>query len=145
MQVSAATAVADTTTQSADNAFSALDGQAFLQLLVAQLQNQDPLNPMNNQEFMAQLTQLSSLEKLTSINQSVQSTLAAGELGLAASLLGREIEWTDESGIVRSGVVEEVRHAADGYKLLVGDTLVALGGVTRVAAAVAEPAGTATE
>ena len=143
MQVSAATAAADTTAQSAGNAFSALDGQAFLQLLVAQLQNQDPLNPMNNQEFMAQLTQLSSLEKLTSINQSVQSSLAAGELGLGASLLGREVEWTDDSGTVRSGVVAEVRQAADGCRLLVGDTLVALGEVTRVAAA--ETAGTTTE
>jgi len=145
MQVTATSSVADTATQSQSNAFSALDGQAFLRLLVAQMQNQDPLNPMDNQEFMSQLTQLSSLEKLTSINQTMQSSLTAGELGLASSLLGRGIEWTDDSGMVRGGPVTEVRHSAGGCRLLVGDTLVALGQVTRIAATVAEPAAIATE
>ncbi len=40
----------------------------FLQLLIAQLQNQDPLNPVDNQDFIAQLATFSSLEQLTSID-----------------------------------------------------------------------------
>jgi flagellar basal-body rod modification protein FlgD len=47
----------------------------FLELLVAQLQNQDPLDPVDNQQFVAQLATFSSLEQLISINQGV-STLA---------------------------------------------------------------------
>jgi flagellar basal-body rod modification protein FlgD len=43
----------------------------FLQLLVAQLQNQDPLDPIENQDFIAQLATFSSLEQLISINQAV--------------------------------------------------------------------------
>jgi flagellar basal-body rod modification protein FlgD len=43
----------------------------FLQLLVAQLQNQDPLNPVDNQQFITQLATFSSLEQLVSINQGV--------------------------------------------------------------------------
>jgi flagellar basal-body rod modification protein FlgD len=43
----------------------------FLQLLVAQLKNQDPLNPMNAEEFAAQLAQFSSLEQLMNINESI--------------------------------------------------------------------------
>ncbi len=43
----------------------------FLKLLVAQLQNQDPLNPVQNQEFVAQLATFSSLEQLISINNAV--------------------------------------------------------------------------
>jgi flagellar basal-body rod modification protein FlgD len=45
----------------------------FLELLVAQLQNQDPMNPVDNQQFVAQLATFSSLEQLISINQGVSS------------------------------------------------------------------------
>jgi flagellar basal-body rod modification protein FlgD len=145
MQVSATSAIADTTAQSTGSAFSALDGQAFLQLLVAQLQNQDPLNPMDNQEYMAQLTQLSSLEKLTSINQVVETAFAASELGVASSLLGRGIEWADASGAVQSGVVEEVRYSDGGYRLLVDGALVSLDSITRIGENVQEPAATTAE
>ncbi len=44
----------------------------FLKLLVAQLQNQDPLSPLKNEEFVAQLATFSSLEQLISINKAVQ-------------------------------------------------------------------------
>jgi flagellar hook assembly protein FlgD len=44
----------------------------FLKLLVAQLQNQDPLSPLKNEEFVAQLATFSSLEQLVSINEGVQ-------------------------------------------------------------------------
>lgn len=48
-----------------------LGRDAFLQLLVTQLQNQDPLNPQDDSEFIAQLTQFASLEKLTEIAASL--------------------------------------------------------------------------
>lgn len=51
----------------------------FLKLLVTQLQNQDPMNPMDNQEFIAQLATFSSLEQLISINKAV--TKLAGDPG----------------------------------------------------------------
>ena len=44
----------------------------FLKLLVAQLQHQDPLNPLKNEEFVGQLATFSSLEQLITIRQSVQ-------------------------------------------------------------------------
>lgn len=43
----------------------------FLQLLVAQLKNQDPMNPISNEQFLTQLAQFSSLEQLVSINSAV--------------------------------------------------------------------------
>ena len=48
-----------------------LGSDAFLKLLVVQLQNQDPTSPQSNTEFIAQLAQFSALEQLASINQSV--------------------------------------------------------------------------
>jgi flagellar basal-body rod modification protein FlgD len=46
----------------------------FLTLLVTQLENQDPLEPLNNTEFVAQLAQFSSLEQLISIREAVESS-----------------------------------------------------------------------
>jgi flagellar basal-body rod modification protein FlgD len=58
----------DTTT---GTTHKAVDSEAFLKLLVIQLQNQDPTNPQDNTEFIAQLATFSSLEQLTSINKAV--------------------------------------------------------------------------
>lgn len=52
---------------------SSMGSDAFLKLLVIQLQNQDPTNPQSNTEFIAQLATFSSLEQLTAINKSVTS------------------------------------------------------------------------
>ncbi len=54
----------------------------FLQLLVAQLKNQDPMNPMNSEEFAAQLAQFSSLEQLMNINETLQ-----GQEGMNSALV----------------------------------------------------------
>lgn len=57
------------TTQSSD-----LDKDAFLRLLVTQLQNQDPLSPMEDREFIAQMAQFSSLEQMQNLNKTLETT-----------------------------------------------------------------------
>ena len=55
-----------------DASFSAnIDKMEFLNLLITQLQHQDPMNPVNNQEFIAQMATFSQLEQLIAINQAV--------------------------------------------------------------------------
>lgn len=68
-------AEAGSATAAPTNGPGSLGSDAFLQLLVTQLKNQDPTNPQSNTEFIAQLAQFSSLEQLTHINQAV-STIA---------------------------------------------------------------------
>ena len=58
-----------------------LDKDAFMQLLVTQLRYQDPLNPMDNQEFMAQMAQFSSLEQMMNIGSSMEKSNAHGLIG----------------------------------------------------------------
>jgi flagellar basal-body rod modification protein FlgD len=61
------------------------DQQTFLRLLVAQLQTQDPLKPMDGTEFVTQLTQFSELERLISIDGSIQSLLQVLQAGVDAA------------------------------------------------------------
>ena len=83
------------------NSDQELGRDAFLRLLVAQLQNQDPLEPVKNEAFVAQLAQFSSLEQLTLINENLADdagTEATTDVRLAVdgntavSLIGREVQ-----------------------------------------------------
>ena len=77
----------------------------FLQLLVTQIQNQNPLDPMSNEEFTAQLTQFSMLEQLEQMNsnfeadmgisQSLNNTMMLDIVGRTATVLGNGADVTD--------------------------------------------------
>ncbi|HOO34330.1 MAG TPA: flagellar hook assembly protein FlgD [Thermotogota bacterium] len=62
----------NTTNSSSDNS-NTLDKDAFLKLLVAEIQNQNPLEPMDNQKFLDQMTQFSTMEQMTNMSQSFQN------------------------------------------------------------------------
>jgi len=73
---------------------SELDKEDFLTLLVVQMQNQDPMSPMDDKQFTAELAQFSSLEQLTQINQGVAGlgeSTAHQEMVNAASYIGKNI------------------------------------------------------
>ncbi|PKK84425.1 MAG: hypothetical protein CVT49_03630 [candidate division Zixibacteria bacterium HGW-Zixibacteria-1] len=79
----------------------ALGKDDFLQLLVAQLTHQDPLEPMDDTQFIAELAQFSSLEQLQNMNESINNSLAWDYLQMqtinntmATSLIGRDIKAT---------------------------------------------------
>lgn len=83
-----------------------LGRDAFLRLLTLQLQNQDPLDPVKNEDFVAQLAQFSSLEQLTSINETLgadQSVAATDSVRIAidsntaVGLMGREVQVSTNS------------------------------------------------
>src|SRR5699024_7518208 len=86
----------------------------FMRLLVAQLQNQDPLNPMEDRDFIAQMTTFSSLEQLMNMSKSidalVQSQLVSPVIQYS-HMIGREVSYefkneeTGESEIVESKVI----------------------------------------
>jgi flagellar basal-body rod modification protein FlgD len=92
--------IADISGSSSTGQFSAITGsdslgkEDFLTLLVAQLQNQDPLNPSDPTEFTAQLAQYSSLEQLMSVNENIEnlaSTSQNQQQLSALGLMGREV------------------------------------------------------
>ncbi len=87
---------------------SELGKNSFLKLLVAQMQNQDPLNPQSNAEFVAQLAQFSSLEQMQDVNKNLGTMLTGSQLGGAGNLIGKKASWSDAQGVSQSGLVEKV-------------------------------------
>jgi flagellar basal-body rod modification protein FlgD len=85
----------------------------FLKLFVAQLQHQDPMNPMNDNEFMAQMASFSTLEQVTNL-------AAANERSATIGLIGRTVTYTDQNNVTHTGTVEKVT-TKDGKPLLTVD------------------------
>jgi flagellar basal-body rod modification protein FlgD len=86
---------------------------------------------------MSQMAQLSSVEKLQSIDQTLSASTVAGELSLGASLIGKQVQWLNADGEPQLGTVTEVAHSADGTALQIGDQRVPLASLVRIAAAAA--------
>ncbi|MCS7255672.1 MAG: flagellar hook capping FlgD N-terminal domain-containing protein [Thermomicrobium sp.] len=111
MSVNGIAAGSPTTTSSTGNTGPVgpggrLDKQAFLMLLVAQLKNQDPLNPMQDREFIAQLAQLNALEQLQQLNETIAAMAQHAALGQVASYLGKVVSGLERSsGELVSGTV----------------------------------------
>ncbi|SHE59487.1 flagellar basal-body rod modification protein FlgD [Thermoanaerobacter uzonensis DSM 18761] len=105
-----------------------LGKEDFLKLLVTQLKNQDPLNPMDDKEFIAQLAQFSTLEQMQNMNNSFNSIRAI-------NLIGKSITANiNENGNVRTvmGKVDAIYKQNGEYFLEVGNVDVPLDAVTSV-------------
>jgi flagellar hook assembly protein FlgD len=117
---------------------SAGDIQAdYMRLLVTQLQNQNPLEPLDNNEMASQLAQFSQLQQLESMNSSFAKVLAATERTYANSLIGREVSFISQTDTgtadIASGIVEQVINTVDDEIMLVAsDQTVALQDVISV-------------
>jgi flagellar basal-body rod modification protein FlgD len=109
----------------------------YMKLLITELQNQNPLEPMDNSEMASQLALFSQLQQLESMNSNFASVLATTERTYAGSLIGKEISFmtktTDAAQEIASGVVQEVHNDVDGEILLsVGDFTIGLDDVLTV-------------
>ncbi len=106
-----------------DSKSATLNYESFLKLLVAQMKNQDPTEPMDAAQQMAQLATFSQVEQTIKTNKNLESLLQRTSLQEANSVIGRTV--TSEDGKV-TGVVKEVTLYNDGIvaKLDSGEKLV---------------------
>lgn len=129
----------DTTQAITNAAKDTLGKDAFLQLLVTQMRYQDPLDPMDNGEYLSQLAQFSALEQMTNVAEglsnimdvvnNIDTSLLVGQL---TSMIGQGVQWETEEGkamegsikavSIADGIPSIVAEAADGkqYKVLIG-------------------------
>lgn len=114
-----------------DGSPNGLGKNDFLKLLLAQLSNQDPLKPLEDKEFIAQLAQFNTLEQMQQMNTHMLDLLAGMSLAEGSNLLGRFVEAGSISGVVNSvamvGGKAQITLATDK-----GNIQVALAQVTRV-------------
>jgi flagellar basal-body rod modification protein FlgD len=96
---------------------SSLGKDDFMKILVAQLQAQDPLAPMEGQEFASQLAQFSSLEQLTNVNSNLEASQAL-DLALsnsaALALIGKNVDAPGNTFDLKAGEVETISFSLDG-------------------------------
>lgn len=105
--------------QNAKTAGSSDMGQdAFLQLLMAQLKNQDPLNPTDSNQFMSQQAQFTQISELQKLNKSVASS---NQMMQASTLIGKDVSLTDPNDATKtiSGTVSEAKINSSGASVVV--------------------------
>ncbi len=113
MAVDAVAGAASAQTQSASAAAAdraTLDYDSFLQLLIAEMRNQDPTEPIDSTEYVAQLATFSQVEQTIQTNARLEELLKASSISQAGSLIGRTV--TSADGTV-SGVVQQVEITDD--------------------------------
>jgi flagellar basal-body rod modification protein FlgD len=94
----------------------------YMKLLVTQLQNQNPLEPLDNNQMAAQLAQFSQLQQLENMNSSFAQALQMSQQNYAASLIGKNISYLEQQSDMSiaqvEGMVEKVHKSSDGGVLL---------------------------
>jgi flagellar basal-body rod modification protein FlgD len=89
---------------------STLGKDDFLKILITQLKNQDPMQPLQDKDFIAQMAQFTSVEQLT--NMATEMKTLRQTLGFASGLIGKGVSWSssDSTGkqVVKSGVVDSI-------------------------------------
>lgn len=124
----AATATSEKTAASEKSGKNSLGQDEFLTLLITQLKNQDPTNPMDHAQFTQQMAQFSSLEQLVNINtnlSSLQTATNATNSAQAVNMIGKEVKAEGDNVHVTGGVASpisfELGQAADRVTINIED------------------------
>jgi flagellar basal-body rod modification protein FlgD len=124
------TGTTGTTVSRTDNGLGEND---FLQLMMMQLQNQDPLNPSDPTQYLSELANFSTLEQETNIASSSATTASEQSTAAALGLLGHTVSYTDSSGATQSGAVTKIDFTSSGPTLTIGGQAgITLGAITEV-------------
>ncbi|MCP3402658.1 MULTISPECIES: flagellar hook assembly protein FlgD [unclassified Bradyrhizobium] len=122
------TSKSSSTNSTTTTASNTVDYNTFLQLLVAEMKNQDPTNPMDTSQYMSQFAQLSTVEQAMQTNSKLDALLSSQSLSQANGLIGKTVSFTDSTGATFSGKVTSISINSDGsIATLENGTKVAVG------------------
>lgn len=102
----------------------------FLRLFTTQARMQNPMNPIETSDFLAQLAQFSSVEQMTNLNTNFEKMLSVQQTQQASQFLGKVVFYEDPSGASGEGYVSGVRLTSEGPVLLLGNSQVPIEWVT---------------
>jgi flagellar basal-body rod modification protein FlgD len=95
------------------SAFANVDTDQFLQLMITELQNQDPMDPTDSSEFLQQITQIREIGASDKMTETLDRVLAGQNLAMASGLIGKEVVGMDSQLNEVRGVVERVAMVTD--------------------------------
>jgi len=110
---------------------------AFMRLFVTQMQHQDPTQPMDTNQMMAQLAQLSTVQQLDAMSANFASAFRTEQMGLARDLVGSTIRYYD-NGALYTGVVDEATVQNDTIGVTVNETFIPLDNIRGISATASE-------
>ena len=126
------TAITNTATPSSTTGVGGLDSDAFLQLLVAQLRYQNPMEPTDGTALMQQTAQFTTVETLQAIAAAQEQLMGFQQVSLALGLVGQKVYAAAADGTQIEGIVDGMRFTTDGPMLEIGDIEVPLANVISV-------------
>ena len=118
------------TTNAGDN--TGLSSQAFLKLLVAQLQYQDPSQPVDTSSFMQETATLTQVQTMESNSAATTGLLQAQQAQSAASLVGKSVSYLDGNGNAQTGTITSATISATPPTLQIGSADVDLSQIQKV-------------
>ncbi len=109
-----------------------LDSEAFMTLLVAQLTNQDPSDPMDTNQMMQQQIAMAQMEQVVAQTETIQEQFALTMRIAAADMVGKQVSYYDTDGNVVTGEASAASFANSVPQITIGDTQVSLDEVLSV-------------
>jgi flagellar basal-body rod modification protein FlgD len=109
-----------------------LGQDAFLKLMVAQMQHQDPMAPTDSTQMMSQMAQFTSVEQLTNLSNAMTALQLNQDFAGSVALIGRSVTYTQADGTQASGSVTAVTPSKDGALLTIDGKQVASSAIVKV-------------
>jgi flagellar basal-body rod modification protein FlgD len=120
-----------------NDALRDLDMDEFLKLMITELQNQDPLNPLENNEILQQISQIREIGATGKLTETLEAVLLGQNLTSATSMIGKTIEALSDDAQTIRGTVDKITVADGEPRLHVGDKSIRLNNVSQVFAVAA--------
>lgn len=114
------------------NKYNDLGAEDFLKLIVAELQSQDPLSPMDNTQMISQLSQIRSITSNDKLAETLESVALGQSAALASAMIGKTISGTSTTGDFVSGKVDRILFENGSPTLKVGEYSVKPDKITEV-------------
>lgn len=102
-----------------------LNSSDFMNMMITQLENQDPLNPTNSDELMTQMSAIGQMQSSSTLDSTLSNLGTQTQIGSASSLMGKQVQGIDSNNNSVTGVVTAVQVASTGVSLELdsGDTV----------------------
>ena len=86
-----------------------LQFEQFIDILVSELKNQDPTNPVDNSDFLSQLATLQNLESMATLTEGIETFMKFQQVSAASGLIGHSVSFFDaDTGVAVTGMVDKV-------------------------------------